>query len=126
MIRVNATLHTDFNGSNGLTIPTGSVWEVKPYFNTVRSEELNRVIHTVSFDVVGYKSLASYEAGDPPIVNDRIKEFNISYVEEDYDIQLITSPTALQDVLKNHIENGDSNYSGVGVGNAEVIYPYSV
>jgi hypothetical protein len=125
MIRINATIHTDLNGKNGLTIATGSVLEVKPHFQSTRNEDFTAVIHDIYFDVVIYKSLASYEAGEPAVVNSAIREFNVGYVEKNYDIQLITSPTALQEVLVSHIENGDDTYSGIGVGNAEVIYPYS-
>lgn len=129
MIKINAITHTDLNGTNGIMLPSGTILDVNPHFlsNRVPEEENPvRVQHDIAFDVKIYKDLASYEAGNDPIVKAEMREYNIGFKALDVDIQSLTSVSDLLTLLKNHIENGDSIYSGVGQGNVEIVWPYSI
>lgn len=127
MIKINVATHTNLNGSNGVEIPAGSVLDVNPHFMSFRTpvDSPTDVQHDIAFDVKIYKSLSSYENGDNTIISSEMKEYNISFKALDVDIQSLTSVSDLLDLLKDHIENGDSDFPGIGVGNAEIIWPYS-
>ena len=124
MIQINATTHT----KSGLTISTGSILCVKPHFlNPVKvyiDGVFNKVVYPISFDVEIYKNLDTYkEEGSVPIFIGEMVEYNIAHLDSDVDIQSLTSVDGLLGLLANHIENGDENFSGVGTGKTEIIYP---
>lgn len=127
MIQINATTHTDLDGDNGLTIATGSVLEVKPKFHSRRKVDdqgaYAGVQHDIEFEVDIYKNMASYESMKSVLVRSFMKEYDINFTAYDVDIQTITSVTDLQNILKDHIENGGDGYPGVGAGNCEIVWP---
>lgn len=122
MIKVNATTHT----VRGVTIATGSVLCVTPHFLPPRRVNNNSAVeHDISFDVAIYKSMSAYEAGNEALTNERVDEYNIGFTASNVDIHGLTSVDELLQILADHIENGDTQYPGVGVGNTEIVYPYS-
>jgi len=124
MIQINATTHT----KSGLTISTGSTLCVKPHFldpvKVYIDDVFDKVVYPISFDVEIYKNLDTYkEEGSVPIFKGEMVEYNIAYLNSDVDIQSLTSVDGLLSLLASHIENGDENFSGVGTGKTEIIYP---
>jgi hypothetical protein len=124
MIQINATTHT----KSGLTISTGSILSVKPHFldpRKVYNEGVfDRVIYPISFDVKIYKNLETYkEENSQPVFSGEMVEYNVGYLNGDVDIQSLTSVDGLLSLLATHIENGDEDFSGVGAGKAEIVYP---
>lgn len=116
MIQVNATTHT----KGGVTVNTGSLLDVRPHFLTRVIDGLTK--YDIAFDVTIYKNMADYQA-QKVLVRDYMDEYLIGYKAEDVNIQLLTSVTDMLDLLRTHIENGDAEHSGVGVGNTVVVYP---
>lgn len=126
MIQINATLHT----KGGVTISTGSVLDVKPHFITPKKVYVggvfDRVVYDITYDVFLYKNITEYKKENSVVLTDKpLEEFNIGYHAIDVDIQSLTSVNGLLDILRNHIENGDEVYSGIGTGKTEIIYPAS-
>lgn len=125
MIKINATLHT----KGGLTISTGSVINVTPHFITPiktydENDVFNGIKYPVSFDVEIYKNIEDYKIkGNIPATKESIKEFNKAYHDPEVDLISLTSVDGLLSVLIAHIENGDDEYPGIGVGNCEIVYP---
>jgi hypothetical protein len=125
MIQINATTHT----KSGLTISTGSILDVKPHFlDTIKVYDSNgdfeKRIYPISFDVKIYKNLETYkEENSIPIFSGEMVEYNVGYLNSDVDIESLTSVDGLLGLLATHIENGDENFSGVGEGNTEIVYP---
>lgn len=129
MILISVAIHTAHEGEEGLTIPAGAVMEVDPHFNTrrvssVEGDPPDAVEYDIAFDVAIFKSMASFEAGETIVTNAPIKEFNIGFVAKDVDIRSFTSIDDLQNILLQHVLNGDGQYAGVGAGNASIVYPY--
>lgn len=127
MIQINATTHTDFNGANGVTIPTGSVLDVfvSPMSRRVYDEAgaYSGTEHDIHFNAALFKSMASYKSTDPVLVNEFIKEYNINFIAENVDLSLLTTVDSWLELFSNHIENGNAEYPGVGVGNTAIVYP---
>ena len=126
MIQINATLHT----KGGVTISTGSVIDVKPHFITPRKIYVDgvfdKVLYDITYDAFIYKNMAEYKKENSKVlVSDRLEEFNIGYHAQDVDIQSLTSMNGLLDILRNHIENGNEEYPGVGAGKTVIVYPTS-
>jgi len=125
MIQINSTIHT----KGGLTINTGSILDVTPHhIKPVKvydeSDEYEKTVYPMTFDVEIYKDLDTYKTkGSTVVVSEPIKEFNIGHSEPDVDIKSLTSVDGLLQILVNHIENGDENFSGVGIGKTEIVYP---
>jgi hypothetical protein len=123
MIQINATTHT----KSGLTISTGSVLDVNPHFLSRKSYVeggFSEIIYSVSFDLKIYKNLETYkEENSMPIFSGEMVEYNVGYTDSPIDIQALTSVDDLLGLLATHIENGDENFSGVGVGKTEIVYP---
>ena len=125
MIQVNATTHTqDSLGNSGITVPTGSLLNVTPHFSDyiVDVQGVPTTKYDVSFDVALYKNMAAYDTG-AILTNSVMFEYNISFTAKDVDIQALASVSAVLQLLADHIENGDANYPGVGVGNTAIVYP---
>ena len=125
MIQINATTTTE----SGLTIATGSVLDVYPTFQLpkkVYDDEGNyaSITYPMSFAVRLFKDLTTYkEENSVPLFVGRILEYNVSYIDNDVDIQGLTNVDSILNILVNHIENGNAQYSGVGVGNTSIVYP---
>ena len=125
MIQINATTHT----TSGITVSTGSVLDVYPTFQLpkkVYDAEGNyeSITYPVSFAVRLFKNLATYkEENSVPLFVGQMLEYNVSYIDNDVDIQGLTNVDSILEILVNHIENGNEQYSGVGVGNTAIVYP---
>ena len=129
MIQIDVAIHTNHGGQDGLVIPAGSVLDVIPYHPSQRLYDQDTgdcigIQHDVNFNVVIYKSLTDFEAGGDPLLTEEqeIREFNIKYSEKNVDPSSLSS-LAVQTFLKDHIENGDSVYPGIGASNAQIVYP---
>jgi len=134
MIQINTTLTTPDGG----TLASGAVIDVTPCFRsrivdiveviddvpTVTGQEVK---HDCMFDVQVFRSMAAYEAKTQRVKSTFI-EFNTGYVEFDIDIVALNAAIGSLDTmfawLQTHIENGDSKYTGVGVSNTAVVYPF--
>ena len=125
MIQINATTHTD----SGITISTGSVLDVYPTFQLpkkVYDEEGNfeSITYSISYAVRLFKDLATYKKENSiPLFVGQMLEYNVSYIDNDVDIQGLTDINSILEILVNHIENGNDQYSGVGVGKTAIVYP---
>ena len=102
MIQINATTHTD----SGITISTGSVLDVYPTFQLPKKV---------------YDAEGNYES--IPLFVGQMLEYNVSYIDNDVDIQGLTNVDSILNILVSHIENGNDVYEGVGVGNTAIVYP---
>lgn len=131
MIQVNSTLHT----LNGFTIATGAVLDVHPFIKATRVYDENGVYQGVRYDLAYnvdiWKSLADYQKdsdgkGNTKLYSGEIEEFNTSFIVENVGLLDMTNPDQLLLPLQSHIENGDSQYSGVGVGRTAIIYPTGI
>lgn len=123
MIQLNAVT----TSKGGLAIPSGVVLDVRPHFTADRVDDGQgglTIQYNVAFDAVIYKDLASYEAGDGAFINEAMQEYNIGYVAFDVDIHALTSVDDMLDIYKTHIEDGNSKYSGIGQGNAAIVWPF--
>lgn len=135
MIKLNATTHTDFNGNNGATISTGAVINVNfvPLSRRVYDSETGAytgVTHDIQFSTELYKNMASYESPDSVFIDvlaNPIKEFDVNFVAQNVDIQVLTSVSDLLQLFVDHIEDGGisqgKSYPGIGTGNAEIVWP---
>ena len=125
MIQINATTHTD----SGITISTGSVLDVYPTFQLpkkVYDEEGNfeSITYPIYFAIRLFKDLATYkEENSVPLFVGQMLEYNVSYIDNDVDIQGLTNVDSILNILVSHIENGNDVYEGVGVGNTAIVYP---
>ncbi len=119
MIQINAVTTT----KGGLSLPSGVLLNVTPHFrdNVVDMSGVPTTKYTVSFDVKIYKDMNAYENGEI-LTRDEIVEFNIGYIISDIDIQSL-SVNVLLGFLATHIENGDSVFPGIGVGNTSIVFP---
>lgn len=126
MIQINSTLHTP----GGVTISTGSVVDVKPFFIEPQKiyvdDVFDKLRYDISFDISIYKNLTEYKRkGSIVLLRDPIEEFNIAFYAMDVDIKALTSVDGLLTLLQSHIENGDDKYPGVGSGKTSIVYPTS-
>jgi hypothetical protein len=126
MIQIDVVFHTDHNGQDGLSIPSGAVIDVIPSHPSERLYDDEGVCigvrHDVHFDQVIYKSLDDFEAGGTPLVNSKIREFDVSYTERGVDPSTLTSQN-IQDMLRDHIENGGNGFPGLGANSTQIVYP---
>jgi hypothetical protein len=123
MIQINVPTTT----KGGLIVPAGIVLDCTPSFITTRvvdevSGEVS-IRYDLAYTADVYTDLASYENNDKPLVKSPMREYNIKFVKEDYNIQLLTSPTALLQVFEEAIKNGSAGFAGVG-NNTEIVYPF--
>lgn len=120
MIKINATTHT----KGGVTISTGSILNVKPHFSERFTDD--SIEYDVAFDVTIYKNMDSYKSskGKAILVRDEMLEYNIGFTAVNVPLLSLDSISAILDILREHIENGDANFPGVGQGNTEVVFPY--
>lgn len=116
MILINVETHT----SNGLVIPTGSLLNVTPHFMDYVENGITK--YNISFDVTIFKDMNAY-LSNKILVRDTILEYNIGYTAKNVDIQTLSSVSSLIGILKDHIENGDDIYPGIGIGNASIVFP---
>jgi len=122
MIQINVPITT----KGGILIAEDSVLDVTPHFITKRID-IDGVIsvdYDVTYDVDIYKSLSDYEANAPILVKAEIVEFNVGFAATNVNLLALDSVTALLNILKTAIEEGSEGYSGVGIGNTQVVYPF--
>lgn len=131
MIRINGILTTPDGGIIG----TGSVLDIEAHFKSRIIDVMGpsgsvigqNVEHDCMFDVNVYRSMSAYESKTPK-VRSTFLEFNVGYVMPNIDIVSLNNSSGALGVmfgwLQNHIENGDSLYTGTGTASTSVVYPF--
>jgi hypothetical protein len=119
MIQINVVTET----KGGLQIPTGILLDVK--VNPMNKVVNGLTVYNIGYDAKIYKDMSEYIAGNV-LVNEYMKEYNISYLAENVDIQTLDGVDALLDIYRQVIENGSEGYNGTGVGTTALVYPPTV